>query len=65
MGTLLLYWLTKLLIGLFLLGLLGSAVVVVITFFEDGKLLLERDESPSKPQPDEAEGMRVQTRQAI
>jgi len=48
MGSFLLYWLSKLLVGLFLIGLVGSAIVVIITFFEDGKLLLEGDESPSK-----------------
>ena len=44
MGAFLLHWLSQLLVGLFLLGLVGSAVVVIITFFEDGQLLLERDE---------------------
>ncbi len=54
MGALLLYWLTKVLIGLFLLGLIGSAVVVVITFIEDGVLLLEADEARNKPQSGES-----------
>jgi hypothetical protein len=31
------------LIGMFLLGLAGSAVVVVISFFEDGKELFGKD----------------------
>ena len=45
MATLLFHWLTKLLVFLFLLGIVGSAIVIVITFIEDGKLLLE----PMKP----------------
>ena len=54
MGAFLLYWLSKLLIGLFLVGLVGSAIVVIITFFEDGQLLLERDEPITRPANEEA-----------
>jgi hypothetical protein len=49
MGSIVLSWLSKILVGLFFLGLVGSAVVVVITFFEDGKLLLEGDEPANRP----------------
>ena len=49
MGSFLLYWVSKILVTLFFLGLVGSAVVVVITFFEDGKLLLEGDEPANRP----------------
>lgn len=49
MGVFLLYWLAKLLVALFLIGLVGSAIVVIITFFEDGQLLLESDEPAVKP----------------
>ena len=37
-------WLSRILVTLFFVGLVGSAVVVIITFVEDGKLLLEGDE---------------------
>jgi hypothetical protein len=50
MGVLLLSLLTKTLVFLFLAGIVGSAIVVVVTFIEDGKLLLESDE-PSAPRP--------------
>ena len=40
----LLSWLAKILVVLFFIGLIGSAVVIVITFFEDGQLLMEGDE---------------------
>jgi cell division protein FtsL len=50
MGVLLLSLLTKALVFLFLAGIVGSAIVVVVTFIEDGKLLLESDETPvAKP----------------
>jgi hypothetical protein len=50
MGVLLLSLLTKTLVFLFLAGIVGSAIVVIVTFIEDGKLLLESDEPPtSKP----------------
>ncbi len=65
MGALLLYWLTKVLIGLFLLGLIGSAVVVVITFIEDGLLLLEVDEATNKTQPAESQSRQKQAQEAF
>jgi len=65
MGALLLYWLTKVLIGLFLLGLIGSAVVVVITFVEDGALLLDADETRSKPQLEESADRRAKAQEAF
>jgi cell division protein FtsL len=65
MGAFLLYWLTKLLTALFLIGLLGSAIVVIITFFEDGRLLLESDEPRSKPQAKETQGRIVQAPRAV
>lgn len=39
------HWISKLLVFLFFAGLCGSAIVVLITFYEDGKLLFERDEA--------------------
>jgi hypothetical protein len=65
MGALLLFWLTKLLVGLFLLGLVGSAIVVVITFFEDARLLLESDVPAAKPQPEQEAHRAVQAREAF
>jgi hypothetical protein len=43
----LLSYLTKVLVFLFLAGIAGSAIVVIVTFIEDGKLLLESDEAPA------------------
>jgi hypothetical protein len=37
---------TKFLVFLFFAGIAGSAVVVIITFIEDGALLLESDPPP-------------------
>jgi hypothetical protein len=54
MGAFILYWLSKVLVGLFFIGLVGSAVVVIITFFEDGQLLLEGDEPAIKQADQEA-----------
>jgi hypothetical protein len=34
---------TRVLVGMFFLGLLGSAVVVLISFVEDGKELFGKD----------------------
>jgi hypothetical protein len=65
MGTLLLYWLTKLLIGLFLLGLFGSAVVVVITFIEDGLLLLDAGQPRIRTEAAEAETRRAKLQEAF
>lgn len=64
MGALILYWLTKILVGLFLAGLVGSAVVVVITFFEDGQLLLERDEQNKQESSEENIPARSSAREA-
>ena len=44
-----LIYLMKFLVFLFFGGLVGSAVVVVITFFEDGQLLLESDKPAGSP----------------
>jgi hypothetical protein len=55
MGELLLNILSKFLVALFLVGLVGSAIVVIITFFEDGRLLLERDEPKVKERSTERE----------
>jgi hypothetical protein len=41
------YWISKLLVVLFFIGLIGSVVVILITFVEDGKLLMERDQAPA------------------
>ena len=41
-----LYRFTKLLQVLFFAGMFGSAIVVIITFYEDVKLLFEKDEPP-------------------
>jgi len=38
----------RLLEVMFFVGLAGSAVVVLISFFEDGKELIGRDEPPEK-----------------
>ena len=46
MATLFLSILTKFLVFIFLAGIVGSAVVVIVTFTEDGKLLIEKDEVP-------------------
>ncbi|MCU1287404.1 MAG: hypothetical protein JWO13_3754 [Acidobacteriales bacterium] len=46
MATLFLSLLTKFLVFIFLAGIVGSAIVVIVTFIEDGQLLLERDEAP-------------------
>lgn len=54
MTALLFHWLTKLLVFLFLVGIVGSAIVILITFFEDGKLLLERDEPKLRSEPENA-----------
>ena len=50
MTSFILYWLAKVLVALFFVGLAGSAVVVIITFFEDGQLLLEGDNEKVKSQ---------------
>jgi hypothetical protein len=50
MGNLVLSFMAKFLVVLFLAGIVGSAIVVIVTFIEDGKLLLESDE-PSAPRP--------------
>jgi hypothetical protein len=50
MGNLLLSFMAKFLVYLFFAGIAGSAIVVIVTFIEDGKLLLESDE-PSAPRP--------------
>jgi hypothetical protein len=50
MGNLLLSFVAKLMVFLFFAGIAGSAIVVIVTFIEDGKLLLESDE-PSAPRP--------------
>ncbi len=39
------YWISKLLVVLFFAGLFGSAIVILITFYEDGQLLFERDQA--------------------
>jgi hypothetical protein len=54
MGAFLLNMLSKILVGIFLFGLVGSAIVVVITFIEDGKVMFERDE-PTTSKAKEAE----------
>ena len=59
MGAFLLYWLTKVLVALFILGLAGSAIVVVITFIEDGQLLLEKDERKVREEADEQSSSRT------
>ena len=64
MGALILYWLTKFLVGLFLAGLVGSAVVVIITFVEDGQLLLERDEQKKQEPREENTPARSSAREA-
>jgi hypothetical protein len=38
--------LAEVLVALFFAGLVGSAIVVVVTFIEDIKLLFEKDEKP-------------------
>ena len=48
MTSLILNWLARVLVVLFFLGLAGSAIVVLITFFEDGQLLLEGDDQKIK-----------------
>ena len=53
MASFILNWLAKVLVFLFFAGLVGSAVVVIITFFEDGQLLLEGEETKSSKQPEE------------
>ena len=53
MSALLLSYLTKVLVFLFLAGIAGSAIVVIVTFIEDGKLLLESDETPATKPFDE------------
>jgi hypothetical protein len=50
MAALLMSFMTKFLVFLFLAGIAGSAIVVIVTFIEDGKLLLESDEPPT-PRP--------------
>jgi cell division protein FtsL len=40
------YWISKLLVLLFFIGLFGSAIVILITFYEDAQLLFERDKTP-------------------
>ena len=65
MASFILYWLSKVLVGLFFVGLIGSAVVVVITFFEDGQLLLEGKEQPVKPQADPERPVNAQVREAF
>jgi cell division protein FtsL len=55
MAAFLFHLLTKLLVFLFLAGLVGSAVVILITFFEDGQLLMERDEAKLRSEPENLE----------
>lgn len=43
-----LYWFTKVAEVLFFVGIFGSIIVVIITFFEDAKLLFEKDEKPAR-----------------
>jgi hypothetical protein len=38
--------LAEVLVALFFAGLVGSAIVVVVTFIEDIKLFFEKDEKP-------------------
>lgn len=65
MGAFILYWLSKILVALFFAGLIGSAIVVVITFVEDGKLLLEGKEQQAKPQADAAHPSTAAAREAF
>ena len=39
--------LAEVLVALFFAGLVGSAIVVVVTFIEDIKLFFEKDEKPA------------------
>ena len=43
----LLQFLSRVSIGVFLIGVLGSAVVVIVSFFEDIALLFEKDDDPA------------------
>jgi hypothetical protein len=43
----LLQFLSRVSIGVFLTGVLGSAIVVVVSFFEDIELLFEKDDEPA------------------
>jgi cell division protein FtsL len=65
MGALLLNLVSKILVVLFLVGLVGSAIVVLITFFEDAKLLLERDQPKVKPEAEVAEVVSARTGEAF
>jgi len=67
MGEVLLNILSKILVALFFVGIVGSAIVVIITFFEDGQLLLERDEPKIRERPTEREEVSapVHTREAF
>lgn len=55
MASFLFHLLTKLLVFLFLVGIVGSAIVILITFFEDGQLLMERDEAKLRSEPENLE----------
>jgi hypothetical protein len=39
--------LTTVLVALFSIGIVGSAILVIVTFIEDFNLLLEKDEKPT------------------
>ena len=39
----------KLLEGLFVVGVLGSAVVLLLTSLEDVRAVFQKDESPARP----------------
>ena len=39
--------LTTVLVALFSIGIVGSAILVIVTFIEDFSLLLEKDEKPT------------------
>jgi len=55
MASFLFHLLTKLLVFLFLVGIVGSAIVILITFFEDCQLLMERDEAKLRSEPENLE----------
>jgi hypothetical protein len=52
MWSIFLYWFTKVVVVLFFVGLVGSIIVVIITFIEDIQVLFEKDESPSTKEVD-------------
>ena len=57
MGTTLFTWLMKVLEVFFFAGLIGSAVVILITFVEDGQLLLESDQPSGSNSVQNTEGV--------